>query len=255
MDDLLISKVKDKIKLCNTKNKITYTDFLTMPEKVQIEKFLKQNHIQNYFFFSGRVAADREILIFYPEKIDQEMALKNIDNIICVIRITLPNSLKGTFEHRDFLSGIMKLGLIREKIGDILVHDYGADIICLKENSEYLKNNIILLTRFKKSSSEIIKINEINEKENKFEEIKIIVSSMRIDNFVSEITHSSRNKTEEILLSERVQINYETIIKPSKQVNYSDIIVIKGYGKFIVDSFIRETSSHKLLILVKKQCS
>ena len=78
---------------------------------------------------------------------------------------------------------------------------------------------------------------------------------MRIDNFVSEIAHSSRNKTEEILLSERVQLNYETIIKPSKQVNYSDILVIKGYGKFIVDSFIRETSSHKLLILVKKQCS
>ena len=29
--DLLISKVNDKIKLCNSKNKITYTDFLTMP--------------------------------------------------------------------------------------------------------------------------------------------------------------------------------------------------------------------------------
>lgn len=255
MDDLLISKIKDKIKFCNTKNKITFTDFLTIPEKIQIEKFLKQNQIQNYFFFSGRINADREILIFYPQKISKEIALKNIDNIICAIRITLPNHLKGTFKHKDFLSGIMKLGLVREKIGDILVHDYGADIICLKENAEYLKNNIILLTRFKKSICEIIKVYEINEKENQFEEIKIIVSSMRIDNIVSEITHSSRNKAEEILLSETVQINYETIIKTSKQVNFSDIIIIKGYGKFIVDSFIKETSSHKLLILVKKQRS
>lgn len=255
MNELLISKVNDKIKFCNSKNKITFTDFLTMPEKVQIEKHLKLSHIENYFFFSGREFADREILIFYPEKLSKDLAFKNINNIICAIRINLPNSLKGTFEHRDFLSGIMKLGLVREKLGDIIVTPTGADIICLKENSEYLKNNIPLLTRFKKSIAEIININEIFQTENKFEEIKIIVSSMRIDNFVSEITHSSRNKTEEIIMQERVSLNYETILKPSKQVNFSDILVIKGYGKFIIDSKIKETSSKKLLILIKKQCS
>ena len=250
--DLLISKVNDKIKFCNSKNKITYTDFLTMPEKNKIKKHLKSLHIQNYFFFGARENADREILIFYPEKLTKEMAFKNISNIIVAIRIILPNALKGTLKHRDYLSGIMKLGLIREKIGDILVQDYGADIIVLKENSEYLNNNIILLTRFKKSTSEIIDISNINQIENKYEEFNIITNSMRIDNIVSEVTHLSRNKTEELISSERVSINYEIMKKGSKTVKESDIIIIKGYGKFIIGNFIRITSSGKLVYSIKK---
>lgn len=250
--DLLFSKIDDKIKFCNSKNKITYTDFFTMPEKVKIEKYLKSIHIQNYFFFGARENADREILIFYPEKLTKEMAIKNINNILVCIRITLPNSLKGTFEHKDYLSGIMKLGLVREKIGDILVQDYGADIIVLKENSDYLKNNIILLTRFRKSIVEIIDISQINQIENKFEEFTIIINSLRIDNIVSEVTHSSRNKTEQIISEERVSLNYELIEKGSKLVKTSDILVIKGYGKFIIGNFIKTTSSGKSVIEIKK---
>ena len=180
------------------------------------------------------------------------MTLKNINNILAGIRISLPNSLKNTFEHRDYLSGIMKLGLVREKIGDILVQDYGADIIVLKEISEYLKNNIKLLTRFKKALVEIVDISEINEIETKFEEFTIIINSMRIDNIISEVTHCSRNKTEAIISEERVYLNYELVQKGSKTVKTSDIVVIRGYGKFIIGNFIRNTSSGKAIIEIKK---
>ena len=45
--ELLLSKINDKINFCNTKNKITYTDFLAMPEKVKIQKHLNLSHIKN----------------------------------------------------------------------------------------------------------------------------------------------------------------------------------------------------------------
>lgn len=250
--DLLLSKIEDKIKFCNTKNKITYTDFVTMPEKVKIEKHLNFLHIKNYFFHGIKENADREILIFYPEKLSQELASKNLNTILSVIRINLPNSLKGTFEHKDYLSGVMKLGLIREKFGDIIVYEDGADIIVLKENSEYLKNNLSLLTRFKKAIIEIINISEIKQLDAKFEEFNIIINSMRSDNIISEITHSSRNKTEEIISSERASLNYEIIEKNSKTLKENDILVIKGYGKFIIGDFIRNTSSGKSVIQIKK---
>ena len=250
--DLLLSKIEDKIKFCNSKNKITYTDFVTMPEKVKIQKHLNSLHLKNYFFFGARENADREILIFYPEKLTQEMAEKNITNILVGIQITLPSSLKGSLEHRDYLSGIMKLGIIREKIGDIIVTENGADIIVLKENSDYLKNNLSLLTRFKKSNIEIINVNDIHQIQNQFEEFSIIINSMRVDNIISEITHSSRNKTEEFISSERVTVNYELIEKGSKILKINDILVIKGYGKFIIGDFIKNTSKGKLVISIKK---
>lgn len=104
------------------------------------KKVLLNEGISNYFFFGGRETADRNILVIYPEKLSEEMARQNISKIVEVIRIVLPNEL--SYEHRDYLSGIMKLGIKREKFGDILVRENGADIVVLKEVSEYLKEGI-----------------------------------------------------------------------------------------------------------------
>ena len=49
----------------------------------------------------------------------------------------------------------MKFGIIREKFGDIIVYPEGADFVVQKENSEYFKNNLKELIRFKKSNIDI----------------------------------------------------------------------------------------------------
>ena len=246
--ELLFSKIDDKIKFCNSKNKITHTDFFTEPEILKIEKYLNSKKIQNYFFFGGYEEANRKMLFFYPEKLNYEMAFSNVNNILEIIRITLPNSQKDEFEHRDYLSGIMKFGIVREKFGDIIVYSGGADFIVQKENSKYFKENLAELTRFKKAEIEILDISKLNKVINETVEISIIVNSMRIDNFVSEICHCSRNKACDIILQERVMINYEAVTKNSKTVNPNDIITIRGFGRFIVKEISRKTKSDKNVV-------
>ena len=248
--ELLYAKIEDKLKFCNTKNKITHTDFFTEPEIVKIEKNLNSQKIKNYFFFGGYENSARKILWFYPEKLTYDMAFSNINKILEIIRITLPNSQKNTFEHRDYLSAIMKFGIVREKLGDIIVYPEGADIIVQKENGEYFKENLKQLIRFKKSLIELVDISEIHENIEQFEEISIIVNSMRIDNFVSEICHCSRNKAEEILNQEKVMINYEITTKNSKIVKINDIITIRGFGRFVIKEFSRKTKSNKDVVIL-----
>ena len=247
---LLIAKVSDKIEFCITKNKIVNTDFLNMAEIGIIKKFLEERKVENYFFFGGKENADRNILIVYPEKITEEMARNNLSNIIKLIRIDLPNELK--YEHRDYLSGIMKLGIKREKFGDILVSDKGADIICLKEISEYLKINLQELIRFKKSKIDIFDIDELQNIKTQFEELSIIVSSIRLDNFVSELAKCSRSKAIEIIEQMRVFVNSTVQDKPSRKINEGDIITIRGKGKFIFDGIERQTKSEKFLVNIRK---
>ena len=110
---ILIAKVIDKYNFCKNKNKIMYTDFLNNSEKAIIEKILKEEKISNYVFYYGKEIGDRGIIIFYPEKIGKEVLEKNYNKILKIIRIKLPNGVK--YEHRDYLSGIMKLGIKREK--------------------------------------------------------------------------------------------------------------------------------------------
>ena len=76
--------------------------------------------------------------------------------------------------------------------------------------------------------------------------------SNRLDNYVSEITKCSRSKTEEILKEERVKINSKIETKPSKEINIKDEIVIRGYGKFIVDEFLGVNKKEKNVVLIKK---
>ena len=73
---------------------------------------------------------------------------------------------------------------------------------------------------------------------------------MRIDNFVSEICHCSRSKAEEILVQEKVMINYEEITKNSRFVKINDIITIRGFGRFVVKEISRKTKSNKDIVIL-----
>ena len=178
------------------------------------------------------------------------MARKNIENILEVIRIKLPKELK--YEHRDYLSGIMKLGLKREKFGDIIVNENGADIVVLKEIAEYLKNSLQELTRFRKSEIDIVSILGLQNVETIFEEFTIIVSSLRLDNFVAEIVKCSRTRAEEIITEQRVYLNSILVEKVSKKINVGDVITIRGKGKFIFNEIQRETRNDRLVLGLKK---
>ena len=140
-DRLLIAKVLDKIEICKTKNKITNTDFLDLYQKNIVQKLLNKQQNQNYIFFGGNKEAEREIVIFYPDKLDKKIMEKNYNQILQIIEIILPNELKG-YTHRDYLGGLMKLGIKREKIGDINTFEEGAEIVVLKEISNFLHINL-----------------------------------------------------------------------------------------------------------------
>ena len=247
---LLIAKIIDKYEFAKTKNKITYTDFLNISEISVAKNVLKEEKIQNYIIYGGKEDTDRNLLLFYPEKFSKEMIEKNFEKIVEVIRIKLPNNIK--YEHREFLSGIMKLGIIREKFGDIIVTDFGADIIVLSEISKVILNDLKTLTRFRKSEIAIYNIKELTKTETEFENINIIVSSIRLDNFVAELANCSRKNSEEIINQGKVFINSINEFKASKKININDIITIRGKGKFIFDGVEKETKSGRYLLNIRK---
>lgn len=248
-NDLLIAKVLDKKKICNSKNKITYTDFLNEKEQRVIEKNVK---LENAFFYGVNENADRKILVFYPEKLTEELVRKSLKNVLSGIRIILKNDQIGNYEHKNYLSALIKIGIDRGKIGDILVDDYGADIIVFDINKEFIIQSLSELTRFRKANIDIIPIDDIKQKIDRFEESTIIVSSMRIDNIVAELAGCSRTNADEYINSEKVFVNYETVLKVSKTIFEGDIVTIRGKGKFRIDGLVRNTRNNRFVIKVNK---
>lgn len=251
-DKLIIAKLMDKIEISKTRNKIVNTEFLTIYQKEIIQKELNKNKIKNYFFFGGYEGAEGEILVIYPEKLGEEIAKKNLENIIKVIKITLPKEVKGKYTHRDYLGAVMKTGLNRNRIGDIIVHEDSSYIIVLKENAEYIAEFLKDLIRFSKAKIEIINYGEIKVKDQEFEEMKITVSSMRLDSIVSEIAKISRGKAEESITEEKVFINSKLETKGSKAIKENDILAIRGNGKFAISEIIGNNKKGKMIVLVKR---
>ena len=251
-DKICLSKVLDKIEETNKKGKIEYTDFLDMYQVALVKKFLVKNNFNNYMLYGGFEEAERNVLIIYPEKYDEKMLKKNFNSILSIVRIKLPEELNGKYAHRNYLGGIVKLGLKREKVGDIIVSDDGADIIALKDFSDILKEQLLSLTRFQNSKIEVVEIDKLKKQELKIEEIKIIVPSLRLDNFVSDLAKTSRNKATQIINQERVFINGQLETKASKQIKMKDIITIRGKGRFVVKEVSGTTRSGRAVVVIEK---
>lgn len=248
---LLVAKLLDKIELCEKRSKIEYTDFLDEYQETIALNVLRILNIVNFKIYGGFENAERKIIIFFPEKFSElfECDIFNYNTIFSVIRI-IPNNEEIT--HRIYLGGLIKLGVKREKIGDILVHsDFSADIIINKEIEKFLISNIEMLKRFRNCKIELIKLNELKIEETKMKEEKIIVSSLRLDNVISEICKTSRNKANEIILAQRVFINNQNVTKNTKIVQESDKITIRGKGKFFIEQILDETKKGKIPILIK----
>lgn len=251
-DRLLIAKVLDKMEFATSKNKITNTDFLDMYQKNLVQGLLHSVKCENYVFFGGNENSERTVVVFYPDKFNEDIVKKNYENIMGIVEIILPNDLQGKYNHRDYLGGLMKLGIKREKIGDIVVFAEGANIIVLNEIIEFVKNNISSLTRFSKSCVQIKKIEELYEQEIQTEEIKVIVASLRLDSIVSELVKTSRTKAEEIITSGRVFVNFENITKTSKTLKQTDIITIRGKGRFKINEIEGNTKKGRLVVNIEK---
>lgn len=206
-DKMCLSQVLDKIEFLKSRNKIEYTDFLDMYQVALVENFLRKINFEYFKLYGGYEDAERKIAIIYPSQYNESMIQKNYNKILKIVRVKLPEELKGKYSHRNYLGGIVKLGLKREKVGDIIVYEEGADIITFDSFSNILKEGLFSLTRFKDSQISIEDINKLNKKEIEIEQVKIIVPSLRLDNIVSDLARTSRSKASQIIAQERVFIN------------------------------------------------
>lgn len=251
-DKICLSQVLDKIEFSRTREKIEYTDFLDMYQVALVENFLRKIKFENYKLYGGFEEAERKVLIVYPEKYDENMLKKNYNKILKVVRIQLPEEEYGKYSHRNYLGGIVKLGLKREKVGDIIVAKEGADIIVVEDFSKILKEELPSLTRFENSSVETYEIENLKKQEIRVEEIKIIVPSLRLDNIVSDLARTSRSKAAQIIAQERVFVNGQNETKLSKQLKLNDVITIRGKGRFIIKEFSGTTRSGRTVLLIEK---
>ena len=221
-----------------------YSKFLTPAEQSEL---LKMKNLNSFILFGGYDGAERCIAVFGNE---DYTGYEFVAPVAFVSVAPLNDKFSDNLSHRDFLGALMSLGINRDMIGDIIVKDNSAVIICIDTASEYIISQLdrIKHTSVKCTISDVIPeavAPELSEEE-------YIVSSERIDVLLSALYNLSRNESQMLIDSEKVFCDSRLVTSTSLVPKTGQIVSARGHGRFIYDGVIRTTKKNRLVISVKK---
>lgn len=240
---ITIRRLLDKIEIVLNRHTLQTTDFLDPYERRLARSILNQFRDIDYSEIGGLEDAERKIILIYPDY--YVLGADDIDlNYLHIY------DYAGAFDHRDFLGSILSLGIIREKIGDILIHsDYGQ-IVVKREISDFILINLHKIGR------ENVKVKEISSHDLapmdiEYEERITTVSSLRLDGVLSSVLNLSRNESQKLVQMEYVKVNWEKITRSHWEIEGKDMVSVRGHGRFIVSEILGKTRKGRLRICAK----
>lgn len=234
-------QVLDKVEIVLKNHSIQHTDFLDPYERRLARSILNGFTEISYRELGGVSQAERKIISIYPSYYYH-------DDIGIPITALKVKGISSKLSHRDFLGSILGLGINRDKIGDILIHENYAQIIVKSEISSFILISLKKVGNVNVSTEEI-RLEDLRLGKIDYKEIFAIISSLRLDTLVSGAWHLSRNDSKKLIESGKTKLNWEPIEKVSKDIEEGDLISAKGYGRFILDSI--ECTTRKGNIKVK----
>lgn len=270
--ELCKKRLIDLSKQANRKGIVLFSDFLNLNELNiyhQSKKFF-ESKTEN---FGGVPYAERQIIAFLPDALylrdideasGQKIETYNIDDCkheksmlrvahccyewyypITALRI-FPSYPKFAEKlgHRDILGAIMKLGVDRSKIGDIIVSNDAYYLLCEESIASYFKENLNrirhTIVNLEECSPENISITQ------QLEEKDGIITSNRLDAMIACVYKLSRSQALDLFRQEKIFVNGKLTTNVVYTCHMNDIISVRGYGRFIYLNECGETGKGRL---------
>jgi len=248
-DRLVLAKILDRAEQAESRNIPAATDFLSPQQQMTALDLLRLAGIaeSHYVCFGGYEGAERKLIVFLPDWLEAEDAPEQ-SPIRCLRAAFRPEE---NLSHRDFLGSLMGLGIVREKVGDILVSGGSADIVVLEPVAEFLRQSWDAAGRVKLTVTEI-EAAHLHIPEAKCQELRDTVPSLRLDALVSTGFRMARGKAAELIAGGRVQLNWRECSKPDKILGAGDTVSARGFGKFEVSEVGGMTRKGRISVVLKR---
>lgn len=208
---------------------VVFTDFFSPPVLAEVQQIF------------GRLT---EIVIVpwggYPQAERQRLGITRADIPLHTSQIPLAalditgNFLFDPATHRDFLGAILGRGIVRDKIGDIIVlGERGAQVFVVPEMARFLAISLVQVRSVPVKTREI-EMSELKIRAPQQKEMMTVEASMRLDAIASAGFGMSRSKMVEAITAGDVRVNWKEISQPSYTVEAGDLIAVRGKGRLEV---------------------
>lgn len=243
-DRLILAGLLDKERACRERGYLTTTRFLNEAERglcMQAVSLLNaQDHI---VFWGGFAEAERTICLCYPDYLDAEAAQTQAPLALLRIHKRRGDSLS----HRDYLGALLGLQIERAMVGDILVHDEGADVFVLEEIAAFLlchfrqvKRATVTVTREALGSERHAPLIQQTGRG--------AVASPRLDSVLAVLFGLSRSKAQAAIEKGLVFVNHIPCTKADRILNAGDKLTARGIGRAELLAFTGTSKKGRLFL-------
>lgn len=236
---VIMRNVVDKLEIALYSGTPQTTDFLDPYEVYLAVSILNRFDEINYSISGGIEGAERSIIYIYPA------AVEEFESKIRIFKLDVPEKI----DHRDILGSVLGLGIDRKKVGDIVILNSCAYIFVKDEIGDFIYTSLRKIGKHTVKLSEV-RADEVSMPPAEYERRRCILSSLRLDAFISDVLNISRGKAKALVRSERVKVNFRQEVRPGYLLEENDLVSVRGFGRFIFASSLGTTKKSKFIVEV-----
>lgn len=185
--------------------------------------------------------------IFYPyEEAEKVVVYGDSEPEVTLLEIKSKKKLK----HADILGSLFGNNISPNNYGDIIIMNENYYLIVLDKLLKFFLNQFNQVGRISIEVKEV-DLSLISDYRIEYEELRLLCSSLRIDNVVSSIINLSRRSVDDLFLNSNILLNYDNV-KKFKILEEGDILSIRKYGKYKFNRVLGQNKKGKIIIEVLK---
>lgn len=241
---LLETRFRDLVRLCAAGGRVRFSSFLDEREALEARALVQREKNGNVLFWGGYSEAERVMLGVFPDFIRPDAAEFPIDPVTVAFRKC------DRLTHRDFLGALLRTGIERSALGDLLVEEGRCVFFCRREISDFL---LLQISKIGSTGVRILRgADEPLPEARRYQEWDAVIASARLDCAAAAVASASREKASAMIRSGLVQLNHETVVSPSEEVREGDTISVRGKGRFALDQIGPVTKKGRLVLRGRK---
>jgi photosystem II S4 domain protein len=224
-----IARIIDRAEQAIRTWEVVLTDFLSPPLLAEAQQLFANLTEVKVLAWGGYPQAERQRLGISRAEIGLEQ-----EQIELAALDLAGNFLFDPASHRDFLGAILGTGIVRDKIGDIIVlGERGAQVVVVPEMVDFLQTSLTQV-RSVTVKTQPIELSELKVRPPQKKEITTVEASLRLDAIASAGFGMSRSKMADAISAGDVRVNWKEITQASYLVKSGDLISVSGKGRLEV---------------------
>ncbi|MEW5304017.1 MAG: hypothetical protein WDW36_006655 [Sanguina aurantia] len=197
--------------------------------------------------WGGYAQAERVRLSMGREEV-MESAQLNPSELESVVAL----EVKGNFmfdpaAHPDFLGAILGTGIVRDKVGDVLIQgESGAQILVDPGLMEHFLTSLTQV-RTVPVTVQQVPLSDLFVAAPRTQEVNSVEASLRLDAIASAGFKVSRSKMADLIKAGDVRVNWQTASRSSVDVKQGDMISCAGKGRLEIKT-VEVTKKDKFVV-------